>query len=470
MDIQEEFNSDLFSQNQLFLNEEETDFTHLSIPVKEDSNSPTAETKNTVSEEEKNNRIQELEGLIQRKQRILSANRTLQEQLYQQLLVVESLLVDSQKVANQPVLMADGNLNESSSELDEEAKKKAETRQLLQSFPIRNSSLYFSKRKKSYPRYTSLDGIPLTFSDSASQVHTQYWSEKDDQALSSWVMSFCREQVEAGNVPNSIRSSVNTYNTTSDSLQKARIFHSILPTLLHQFSWESISHDLHHSVTDCFVHWLNVCDPYINKTSWTLQEDSKLNELVLQFGETNWLEIAKELNTGRTPYQCFERFVNVLEMTNYNVKWTERDDQLLKEGIQKYGKKSWKQVALMVPNRTWNQCRSRYFQCLLQESKKGHWSSLEDARFLLLLFFYGASDWKRISTQMYTRKPAQCRDHWINVLNPDVLKAAWTKADDMKLLKLTRNKSPIVWKAICKHFPGRTADACKTRYHSLVKG
>ena len=94
---------------------------------------------------------------------------------------------------------------------------------------------------------------------------------------------------------------------------------------------------------------------------------------------------------------------------------------------------------------------------------------LEDSRLLLILFFYGITNWNEISKKMITRKPAQCRDRWFNILHPDIEKKKWTKQEDVKLLQLTSNKDQIVWKEIAKHFPKRTADSCKTRYNSLMK-
>ena len=149
-----------------------------------------------------------------------------------------------------------------------------------------------------------------------------------------------------------------------------------------------------------------------------------------QYKETNWLCISKDLNTCRSPFQCFERYVTVLEMKDYNVKWTAEEDALILKGVQQYGTRSWKKVASLLPTHTWNQCRSRYYQSLLQETKRGHWSMLEDSRLLLILFFYGITNWNEISKKMITRKPAQCRDHWFNILYPNIDKKKWTKQED----------------------------------------
>lgn len=471
MEFSSTFNSDNVFESDVFGNIPSSELKHVEIPLDHAfCTSVTTSTKENDNQAHQQ-RAQQLQETIQQKQSLLSMNRDLQNQLFHRLSIVESLLSNSQKTPFQPAPMPQVQWTQIDNESEEELlqRRKKSTRQLLQSFPVQGSQLFFSKRKKCYPRYTTVEGVPLTYASSPSPLHLQFWNQKDNERLSQKVMTQCQQMVAAGSYPNALRIVADAYMSTTDPSQKLLLLHNLVPSLLNQFSWESISYELNHSATDCFVHWINQCDPYINSSPWEIQEDVQLKSLIEQYHESEWVEIAKELNTGRTPFQCFERFVTSLEMKDYNVKWTKEDDEMIKEGVKQFGTKAWKKVASLLPNRSWTQCRSRYYQSLLQESRKGHWSELENARLLLLLFFYGISDWKIISKNIITRNPAQCRDRWYNVLDPTISKQKWKKAEDMKLLKLTRNKKQVVWKTICKHFPGRTGDACKTRYYTLIK-
>lgn len=471
MDISQGFGSDPLFHSNVF---EDVHSTNTPIPDYSLDNDIIAHQPPYQTEtEEKSDqqRIKELQEKIQVKQQVLSMNRSLQNQLLQQLSVVDTLLSNAQKSSytassDMPISSAQP-MNDS----DEESLRirKESTHRLLLSFPPKGSLLYFSRRKKSYPRFISSSGIPLTFLETLDQIHIQHWSTKDEEKLAKLVLSQCQQLIAVDGLSSSLRTNAEIYLSSSDTYEKTMAFHNLLPSLINQFSWETIAYELGHSTTDCFLHWVNYCDPFINATSWSIDEDASLKELAEKYHEHNWVDISKDLNTGRTPYQCFERYVSTLEMKDYNLKWTPEDDALILEGIKRYGTKSWKKVSESIPNRSWEQCRSRYYQALLQKVKKGHWSQYENSRLLLFLFFYGINDWTTISKRMVTRNSSQCRDRWYNVLNPTIVKGKWTMKDNMKLLKLTSKKDQIVWKTICKHFPGRTADACKTQYHNLTK-
>ena len=470
MDFSLDFNNDSIFGNDTFTSSS-LEILHHNFELQPELLKEDIREEEEKKDEEKQRRIDDLQAALNQKHFILSANHDMQNQLYHQLSVIESLLAKSQLTNNTSSNPTETNQTGSTSQTDksDEEKRREESRHLLRSFPVKGSSAYFSKRRRSYPRYLSADGFPLTYSNSLSPHHSQSWSEKDEELLSKLVLSQCHNLIVSNSYPSHFQSTASTYLSTADPFQRSRCLHTLLPVLLNQFSWESIAHEVNHSPSDCYVHWVNCCDPYISKAPWQVEEDSRLKSLAEKYDKTNWISIAHELNTGRTPFQCFERYISTLEMEGYNEKWSEEEDEKIRQAVRFYGTKSWKQIAASLPNRTWNQCRSRYYQALLQFSKKGHWSELENSRLLLLLFFYGCNDWKRVSKQMFSRNPAQCRDRWVNNLHPSVLKTEWKKAEDIQLLKLTRNKNQIVWKEICKQLPGRTADACKTRYNNLIK-
>ena len=392
----------------------------------------------------KEEKRKELMAQIAKKEHLLSLNRAIQMHLQQQIDLVTSFLTQ-----------------ESESESEEL------TSDYLLSFPSTSPSCFFSRKRKNYPRFVSSEGKVLSLA-SIKPLSIKRWTPKSDQKLTSFVSSQCTELIKNLSVPDELLPQCYRYNASNNKAEKDQILHEMIPVLIGTFSWESISIAVGHTCNDCFVHWLNCCDPLINTDPWSLEEDSQLDSIVKEKGGRDWREIASELNTSRTPYQCFERFVRVLEIENYNQKWTAEEDSAVLEGVKQYGTKNWKKVAQLVKTKQWMQCRSRYFQSLRFQGKKGRWSALENNRLLLLLLFYGLDDWTRIANHMVSRNVMQCRDRWKNILHPDVVSTPWTSKENALLRKLTRDKSRIVWKEICKSFPGRTADACKSHYKNRI--
>ena len=430
----------------------------LSMPLEKDAN-------------QRDEHLQNLLESLQKEKRRLELNQLFQAQLYERLRMIDMLLArDSMKTQNEPALIPpqDTLSIQETPEADLEDRKE-KSRQLLLSFPPPGSTLYFTRKRNSYPRFYSSENKPLTQSPNTGVTYYQRWSDEQNKKLNELVLKQCTSLLHVQS--SSLRSThwVNAYRSANTDEERNAALQQLLPSLLHQFSWEQIAHDMDHSTTDCFVHWLNCCDSSINHSEWSLDEDVRLQTLANENHGLYWVRVALQLGNGRTPYQCFERFVRVIEMKGYNQKWTEEEDEKVLEGVNKYGTKSWKQIALSLPKRTWMQCRSRYYQALLQTGKKGRWSKLENCRLLLILLFFGMDNWIAVSKRMMSRNSSQCRDRWVNVLCPSNRKTPWSRKEDQLLLKLCERSSPIVWKEICKQFPGRTADACKSRYNILSK-
>ena len=75
--------------------------------------------------------------------------------------------------------------------------------------------------------------------------------------------------------------------------------------------------------------------------------------------------------------------------------WSKEEDELLKNWIEKVGPKSWTKCAENIPGHTGKQCREHWNNSLNSNIVKGNWSSEED--FLIMAFYqkYNGS-WKRM--------------------------------------------------------------------------
>lgn len=52
-----------------------------------------------------------------------------------------------------------------------------------------------------------------------------------------------------------------------------------------------------------------------------------------------WVKIARELGTGRSPTECFRAYIQSLALPSRT--WRAEDDQRLLEAVEKHGKGDW---------------------------------------------------------------------------------------------------------------------------------
>ena len=83
---------------------------------------------------------------------------------------------------------------------------------------------------------------------------------------------------------------------------------------------------------------------------WTNEEDDQLRNAVARYGERNWKSIAEKV-TGRNHTQCLQRWTKVLAPGLIKGHWRPDEDQLLRDLVAE-GRKNWGQVASQIPGRT----------------------------------------------------------------------------------------------------------------------
>ncbi|KAF6205622.1 hypothetical protein GE061_019795 [Apolygus lucorum] len=145
-----------------------------------------------------------------------------------------------------------------------------------------------------------------------------------------------------------------------------------------------------HTPNECQKAWDTFLRPNINKKKWSKEELEKLKLCALERNFEDWDAIAEDLGTGRSGYQCFYEYVDVLMKTQegewskseeefliklvkectYGDKvlwhkhrygeWTLEEDELLMNLVEKYGRKKWATIAQHIPSRGRVQIRHRY--------------------------------------------------------------------------------------------------------------
>jgi len=84
-------------------------------------------------------------------------------------------------------------------------------------------------------------------------------------------------------------------------------------------------------------------------------------------------------------------------------------------------------------------------------------------------------EWTRIAEEFNkmvgpgsSRKPRQCRERWINVIDPSVRRDKWTAEEEFKILKLWKELGSK-WHEISLQIEGRTEIQVKNRFNCLIK-
>jgi hypothetical protein len=158
--------------------------------------------------------------------------------------------------------------------------------------------------------------------------------------------------------------------------------------------------------------------------------------------------------------------------------WTDDEDELLRNVVELHGEENWKKIAESVPGRNHAQCRQRWSNVLVPGLKKGVWEPREDE----ILVQQAQKQLRECLEQGKTAKiecvkfknvipgrtAEQCRERWVNHLNPEISREPWTRIEDETILRLYQ-EMPQKWAAIAKHIHRRTGYAVKIRYKTLSR-
>lgn len=92
----------------------------------------------------------------------------------------------------------------------------------------------------------------------------------------------------------------------------------------------------------------------------------------------------------------------------------------------------------------------------------------EDAKLLDIMTSLQVVNWEQVASHFNGRTSRQCRERWLNYLNPSIRSGPWTEYEDDLLLEKV-NELGRCWSSIGKYFNGRSENDIKNRWYSHLR-
>ena len=104
----------------------------------------------------------------------------------------------------------------------------------------------------------------------------------------------------------------------------------------------------------------------------------------------------------------------------------------------------------------------------LKNKKKGNWKESEDQLLLQWVETKGPNNWTECSKKIKGRCGKQCRERWVNALDPRIKRGNWEEQEHTLIFEQMKTNWSS-WTLISKKLPGRTENAIKNYFYSSVR-
>jgi hypothetical protein len=103
-----------------------------------------------------------------------------------------------------------------------------------------------------------------------------------------------------------------------------------------------------------------------------------------------------------------------------------------------------------------------------ERRQRSTWTPDEDQKLLQLVTDLGQGNWPNIAYHLPGRQPKQCRDRFVNKLDPNLKKGGWTGEED-KMIVAAHMRLGNRWHEMAKAIAGRSELQIKDRWYAVVQ-